>query len=133
MGSSGNTSEWATYSGNRAYANQYSLSQLDSVNVSFTGKDSRYWAGYYGPQVRNLNFSLRYVADECVLNPLSSKSCPNYEEYNFALQCSANALYDPKCQGYEFTQCSMNPLYTPSCPGYQQAMLNQQCPLNAHD
>lgn len=131
LSSSGNTSEWATYSGNRDYASQYSLAQIDTVNLSFTGKDSRYWAGYYGPQVRNVNFSLRYVPDECAINPLSSKSCPNYEEYNFALQCSANSLYDPKCPGYEFTQCSMNPLYAPTCAGYQQAMLNQQCPLNA--
>ena len=48
------------------------------MDVSFTGKDATVWAGYYGPQVRTPNVSLRYTVDPCVSNPGFSPSCPGY-------------------------------------------------------
>ena len=48
------------------------------MEVSFTGKDATFWAGYYGPQVRTPNVSLRYTVDPCVSNPGFSPSCPGY-------------------------------------------------------
>ena len=66
------------YSGTQWFAQDYSLSGLSNLELSFTGKDARFWAGYYGPQVRNPSLSLQYTVDPCVTNPAYSPSCPGY-------------------------------------------------------
>jgi hypothetical protein len=97
------------------------------------------------------------AVDPCSSNPLSSPSCPGYQQAYETQQCSINPLYLPSCPGYyqafhtqqcninqlSFTdcpgyaaaylnlQCTANALYSPSCPGYQQAYFNQQCSANA--
>ncbi len=53
---------WRTMSGTQNFNQQYGLASVGSLNISFTGKDSRFWAGYYGPQVKDVNLSLNYVA-----------------------------------------------------------------------
>ena len=74
------------------------------------------------------------AVDMCIINPLSSISCPGYQAAYTTQQCTISALWDPSCPGYQtayFTQqCSLNPLYSSSCPGYQTAYFNQQCSLN---
>lgn len=79
-------------------------------------------------------FSYSYNGNLCVTNPLSSPSCPNYQEAYDAQQCALNALYRPSCAGYEQAyfqqQCSLNPLYNSQCTGYAQAYHTQQCSLN---
>lgn len=67
-----------TYSGTQWFAQDYSLSGLSNLELSFTGKDATFWAGYYGPQVRNPSLSLQYTVDPCVTNPAYSPSCPGY-------------------------------------------------------
>lgn len=66
----------------------------------------------------------------CTTNPLSSPSCPGYQE----AQCSANPLYATTCSGYQTAyfnqQCSANPLYAATCPGYAEAYQTQQCTAN---
>jgi hypothetical protein len=68
--------------------------------------------------------------DQCVINPLSSPTCPGYTE----AMCSSNPLYSTSCEGYQQAyfnqQCSLNGLYSTQCPNYQQAYFNQQCSLN---
>lgn len=129
------TEVWKQVGGSRNFNNQYSLDYARTLSVNFTGKDDRYWAGYYGPQVRNVNVNLRYTQDLCVTNPLSSPSCEGYEKAYFDLQCNASPFYSVACPGYEQAnfqrQCTNNPLFSQTCPGYQQAFLNQQCSLNA--
>jgi hypothetical protein len=72
--------------------------------------------------------------DPCDLDPLSSPSCPGYQQAFFNQQCTANPLYNASCPGYQQAyhnqQCSLNPLYAMDCPGYQQAYYNQQCSMN---
>lgn len=74
------------------------------------------------------------AVDPCVIDPLSSPTCPGYSSAYLTQQCTVSALYDPTCPGYaqaNFTyQCSINPLYSELCPGYAQAYYNQQCSLN---
>jgi len=74
------------------------------------------------------------AADMCLINPLSSPSCPGYQVAFTTQQCTISALYDPSCPGYQvaFTtqQCSVNPLYSQVCSGYQAAYLQQQCSIN---
>ena len=72
------TNGWTALSGTQTFANPYSLSSLGNLSVSFTGRDDRFWAGYYGPAVKNVNLSLNYTVDPCVGNPRYSTSCAGY-------------------------------------------------------
>ena len=133
LGSTG-TSGWTSISGTENFNSSLLSSNISNFSLSFTGKDDRFWAGYYGPQVRNPSLSLNYTFDACASNPLSSPSCPGYAAALLTQQCSINALYDPSCPGYATAyltqQCSANALYSPSCPGYAAAYYTQQCSLN---
>lgn len=122
----GPTTGWTNVTGTETFTSPGLLaSNIANFSLTFNGKDSRFWAGYYGPQVRNPSLSLNYTFDACSSNPLSSPTCPGYEAAYLTQQCSANALYSPSCPGYAaayFTQqCSINPLSDPSCPGYAGA------------
>lgn len=132
LGQTGET--WQSVTGTETFNNSLLAANIASFSLSFTGKDDRFWAGYYGPQVRNPSLSLNYVLDPCVSNPLSSPSCPGYEAAYQTQQCSINALYSPACPGYAVAylnqQCSLNPLYSTTCAGYTQAYFNQQCQLD---
>lgn len=66
--------------GTQAFATEQSLLAGDAMRLSFTGKDSRFWAGYYGPQVKEPSITLNYTTDPCMANPLYSPSCPNYNQ-----------------------------------------------------
>lgn len=128
------TTGWTSVSGTETFTNNILTSNLSSFGLSFTGIDGRFWAGYYGPQVRNPSLSVNYTFDPCTTNPLSSPSCPGYTEAYKTQQCSVSALYDPTCPGYAAAyltyQCSIDPLYSTTCPGYTQAYYNQQCTIN---
>ena len=52
-----------TFYGTQKFSVDYGAPSLQSLDVSFTGKDSRYWAGYYGPRVRDVNVSMNYAFD----------------------------------------------------------------------
>ncbi len=129
------TEGWKQVNATRNFSNQYSLDYARTLSVNFTGKDDRYWAGYYGPQVRNVNVSLRYTQDLCATNPLSSPSCEGYEKAYFDLQCNASPFYSVACPGYEQANfqrlCTNNPLFNPTCPGYAAAKFTQQCTENS--
>jgi hypothetical protein len=129
------TTDWTTISGTETFANSGLLaSSISNFSLNFTGKDNRFWAGYYGPQVRNPSLSLNYTFDACSSNPLSSPSCPGYAQAYLNQQCNANPLYNQSCPGYlqayHDQQCSINPLFATDCPGYAQAYFNQQCSIN---
>ena len=131
----GPTTGWTNVTGTETFTSPGLLaSNIANFSLTFNGKDSRFWAGYYGPQVRNPSLSLNYTFDVCSSNPLSSPTCPGYEAAYLTQQCSANALYSPSCPGYAaayFTQqCSINPLSDPACPGYAGAYLTYQCSIN---
>jgi hypothetical protein len=64
--------------GTHIFDTQESMLAGDSMTLSFTGKDSRFWAGYYGPQVRQPSLTLNYTTDPCMANPLYSPSCSGY-------------------------------------------------------
>jgi hypothetical protein len=69
---------WRTMSGTQNFNQQRALTDVGNLSISFTGKDARWWAGLYGPQVRDVNLSLNYTADPCASNPLYSTSCAGY-------------------------------------------------------
>lgn len=125
---------WETITGTETFANSILGANIANFSLSFSGRDDRFWAGYYGPQVRNPSISLNYEFDACTSNPLSSPTCPGYEAAFQTQQCLLNALFSPACPGYAVAylnlQCSLNPLYSTTCTGYTQAYFNQQCQLD---
>lgn len=64
--------------GTETFASEHALLAADSISLSFTGKDSRFWAGYYGPRVRDPSLTLNYTTDPCKSNPAFSPSCSGY-------------------------------------------------------
>ena len=112
---------------------------IASVGISIAGYDAGYWAGNYGPRVKELEGSLIISQDICSINPLHSTNCSGYatayanQQYNN--NCSADPLYDSGCPGYSTAhhnqQCSADPLYDSSCSGYATAYYNQQCSADA--
>jgi hypothetical protein len=131
----GPTTNWTNINGTETFANNgMAVSSIANFSLTFNGKDSRFWAGYYGPQVKDPSISLNYTFDQCSSNPLSSPTCPGYAVAYQTQQCTANPLYNTSCPGYaaayQIQQCTINPLSDPSCPGYATAYLNYQCSVN---
>jgi hypothetical protein len=130
--------DWTRFTGTEILSSALSLENSGSLGIQFVSMDSGFWAGYYGPQVRNVEMTVNYTSqpvDPCTIDPLYSPSCPGYQQAYHDQQCSANPLYATTCPGYQAAyytqQCSINPLYDSGCPGYQSAYFNQQCSLNA--
>lgn len=130
----GDSENFQLFTGTQWFPQNHSSSNISSFTMEWTGKDSRYWAGYWGPRVREPSIQLRYLVDMCASNPLSSPDCPGYAEAYKTQQCTANPLYDPSCPGYatayKTQQCSIDATYDPSCPGYAEAYKTKQCTLN---
>jgi len=66
--------------GTETFNNPQDLLAADSIALSFTGKDSRFWAGYYGPRVRDPSLTLNYTTDPCMSNPAYSSSCAGFND-----------------------------------------------------
>ena len=75
-----------------------------------------------------------YSVDPCVIDPLSSPSCPGYQAAYHDQQCSINPLYAVSCPGYQTAyfnqQCTASALYNSTCPGYASALFTQTCNNN---
>ena len=127
--------DWTTFSGTVNYNVPGPVSEFGSLTVKFSGSDSGFWGGYFGPQVKDVGLRMNYsAADQCTTNPLSSPSCAGYEAAYQTQQCSINALYSPSCPGYQQAyhtqQCTIDPLTDTSCPGYTTAYYNHQCSMS---
>lgn len=72
--------EWTTFSYSKDFVTPYADKDLSTVQYGFTGRDNNFWAGNYGPEIINVNFSLKYSVDACAVNVLSSPTCPGYTE-----------------------------------------------------
>jgi hypothetical protein len=66
--------------GTQTFNNPQDLLAADQIALSFTGKDSRFWAGYYGPQVRTPSLTLNYTTDPCMSNPAYSSTCAGFND-----------------------------------------------------
>jgi len=71
---------WTTFNFSETFATPYTASTMGNVQYGFVGRDNNYWVGPYGPEVMNVNFSLKYSVkpDPCIADPLSSPTCPGY-------------------------------------------------------
>ncbi len=76
--------DWTTFSGSVNYFTPGPTSEFGNLRVEFSGVDSGFWGGYFGPQVRNVDVRLRYTVapvDPCISDPQSSPSCPGYKTF----------------------------------------------------
>ena len=71
---------WTNFNFSETFATPYTASTLGNVQYGFVGRDNNYWVGPYGPEIINVNFSLKYSTrpDPCIADPLSSPTCPGY-------------------------------------------------------
>jgi len=71
---------WRQFNFSETFATPYTASTLGNAQVGFVGRDNNFWAGPYGPEIINVNFSLKYTVkpDPCIADPLSSPTCPGY-------------------------------------------------------
>jgi hypothetical protein len=94
--STGAADNFVTHSGTQWFPQNHSSSNISGFTMEWTGSDNRFWAGYWGPRVREPSIALRYIVDACAANPMSSPECPGYQ----AAKCAANPLFDASCSGY---------------------------------
>lgn len=102
---SGYISQWTTFAGEETFANPFDVNTLSEIELSVTGRDLGYWAGYYGPEFANPSIKLNY---RYTGNPVAEESLED------TVLLSA--------------QCSADPLFSPECPGYNDAMIAQIAP-----
>jgi hypothetical protein len=86
--------DWTTFTGSQSLNSALPLTGLGNLSISFTSRDSGFWAGYFGPEVRNVGMSLNYTVDPCVTNPAYSPSCANFS----TVSTSGNLV--PNTTGY---------------------------------
>ncbi len=72
--------DWTQFNFSKTFDTPYASKDLSTVRYGFVGGDSNFWAGPYGPEIINVNFSLKYSVDPCAKDPLSSASCPGFSE-----------------------------------------------------
>lgn len=70
--------DWTTFNYSETFTAPFATKDLSTVTYGFVGYDTNYWAGPYGPEITNVNFSLKYSVDPCYINVLSSPTCPGY-------------------------------------------------------
>lgn len=58
----------------------YRENEVGNVKLSFYGMDNNFWAGPYGPEIRDITFQLKYRPDPCIKNQLFSPECPKFTE-----------------------------------------------------
>lgn len=106
------------------------ISTWRPVTIGRTGDTSlgEYTQYYHGPGFTSneiVSYITQSTGDLCLIDPLSSSSCPGYAVAYRNQQCSLNALYDASCPGYSQAyfnqQCTANALYDRTCPGYAEA------------
>ena len=69
---------WTQFNFSETFATPYAAPELSNVRYGLIGRDNNFWAGPYGPEVMNVNFSLKYSVDPCATNKFSSPSCAGY-------------------------------------------------------
>lgn len=72
--------DWTTFTGTRTLASPVNSGGAGWLGAYFTSRDAGFWAGYYGPQVRNVDVRINYSVDPCVANPLYASTCPGFND-----------------------------------------------------
>jgi hypothetical protein len=73
--------DWTRFTGTENLNSAILLENNVNLGIQFVARDGGFWAGYYGPQVRNVSLTANYTVDQCSVNPQSSPTCPGYKTY----------------------------------------------------
>lgn len=95
-------SDWEEFAGSETFENPFNADQLSEIELSITGKDVGYWAGYYGPEFAAPDVRLNYRYSG---NPVAEDTT------------AEDTIFDQ--------QCASDPLSNPTCPEYNNAMIAQ--------
>jgi hypothetical protein len=69
---------WSNFDYNETFTKPLAVPSIGQVQYGFIGRDNNGWAGPYGPEITSVSFSLKYSVDPCIINILSSPTCPGY-------------------------------------------------------
>ncbi|NDB82442.1 MAG: hypothetical protein EB127_06845 [Alphaproteobacteria bacterium] len=54
------TNGWTNIDGTYAFSHPYDAPDIGRIQFTISGRDDRFWAGYWGPQIRDFSLSLLY-------------------------------------------------------------------------
>ena len=100
-----NTQGWRDFNYNETLPTPLSAKSVGLVQYGFIGRDNNGWAGPYGPEINNVNFSLKYSVDPCATNPAYSPNCSGFN----TVATSNNLVSNPS--GYAVFGSSVNQSY----------------------
>jgi len=105
---------WTLFNFSETFASPVAASTYGNAQVGFVGRDNNFWAGTYGPEIYNVNFSLKYSVrpDPCIADPLSSPTCPGY-----ALATVKNSILGSTVSNASVTSFVPAPNYALISPG----------------
>ena len=72
---------WTRFSGSEAF--DLNGTDFEKIRITVDGYDAGYWAGYFGPEVQQVQFQLIFTVvetDNCDEDPLSSPTCYGYQD-----------------------------------------------------
>ena len=109
-----NRYNWTQFNFSETFASPAAASTYGNAQVGFVGRDNNFWAGTYGPEIYNVNFSLKYAVrpDPCIADPLSSPTCPGY-----ALATVKNSILGSTVSNASVTSFVPAPNYALISPG----------------
>lgn len=73
--------DWTKFSGSEAF--ELNGTDFEKIRITVDGYDAGYWAGYFGPEVQQVQFQLIFTVvetDNCDEDPLSSPTCYGYQD-----------------------------------------------------
>ena len=84
---------WTTFNFSETFTTPYAVKDLSTATYGFIGRDNNFWLGPYGPEIKDINFSLKYSVgtDPCTTNVYSSPSCPGYASAMATLSPSSSS------------------------------------------
>lgn len=106
------------------------ISSWRPVTIGITGDTTageytQYYHGAGFSSLENVAYTTQSTGNLCLVDPLSSPSCPGYAVAYYNQQCRIDPLYDTGCQGYAEAyfnqQCRTNALFDRTCSGYAEA------------
>ena len=118
---------WTQFNFSETFATPYAAPELSNVRYGLIGRDNNFWAGPYGPEVMNVNFSLKYSVDPCSTNTFYSPTCAGYFDALAKLAPKSTVtdtitVYTPP------PDIPDQPLPPPGSPPPQQTQLGPQLP-----
>ena len=69
---------WTNFNFSETFASPIAASNYTNAQVGFVGRDNNFWAGPYGPEIKDVNFALKYRVDPCAQNPAYSPTCSGF-------------------------------------------------------